>query len=211
MRWLRVRRLRSCGTDPERSRAVQRRNPAGKRSPLPGNAGICKTVPALRKACYDTPSDAERDSCSIQSSQCSGRRKPTKPVRRPSPTWARVHQRQPPALRAPGHARPRPRGRAVMPLSLWKAGALAKGPVASPAEHISVRGPGLRHLPRQEPDRRELVEKRGEASTTGWSGCARPRPAIIKALPELLGRLVSEMTNGRSEDEIAIVGVRWKS
>ena len=57
-----------------------------------------------------------------------------------------------------------------------------------------------------------LVEIRGrDHRSRPANGCARPRRGHDVGLPELLGRLVSELTNGRSEDDIAIVGVRWTS
>jgi serine phosphatase RsbU (regulator of sigma subunit) len=56
-----------------------------------------------------------------------------------------------------------------------------------------------------------LVELRGESLD---QGLARLREFATRAetgLPELLGALVSEMPHGASEDDIAIVGVRWTS
>jgi serine phosphatase RsbU (regulator of sigma subunit) len=56
-----------------------------------------------------------------------------------------------------------------------------------------------------------LVELRGESLD---QGLARLRELAIRrdgGLPELLGALVSEMPRGASEDDIAIVGVRWTS
>jgi serine phosphatase RsbU (regulator of sigma subunit) len=56
-----------------------------------------------------------------------------------------------------------------------------------------------------------LVEKRGESIDDGLERLRAAATGHHEALPDLLGRLVSEMANGRSEDDIAIVGVRWKS
>ena len=56
-----------------------------------------------------------------------------------------------------------------------------------------------------------LVETRGEALDRGLERLRVAATSHDVGLPELLGRLVSEMTNGRSQDDIAIVGVRWKS
>ena len=45
-------------------------------------------------------------------------------------------------------------------------------------------------------------------------GLERLRAAATRhrvGLPELLGTLVAELVDGRSEDDIAIVGVRWTS
>jgi serine phosphatase RsbU (regulator of sigma subunit) len=56
-----------------------------------------------------------------------------------------------------------------------------------------------------------LVEKRGESLDDGLE---RLRVAATRhhvALPELLGMLVTELVDGHSEDDIAIVGVRWTS
>ena len=56
-----------------------------------------------------------------------------------------------------------------------------------------------------------LVELRGE---TLGQGLARLREVATRGdhdLPELLGTLVSEMPRGSSEDDTAIVGVRWTS
>jgi serine phosphatase RsbU (regulator of sigma subunit) len=56
-----------------------------------------------------------------------------------------------------------------------------------------------------------LVERRGEALD---HGLARLRQAAVGnhvGLPELLNRLVSEMRRGPSEDDTAIVGLRWRS
>ncbi|HYZ80366.1 MAG TPA: PP2C family protein-serine/threonine phosphatase, partial [Solirubrobacteraceae bacterium] len=56
-----------------------------------------------------------------------------------------------------------------------------------------------------------LVETRGESLDEGLE---RLRAAAIRhhvGLSELLGNLVTELVNGRSMDDIAIVGVRWTS
>ncbi len=56
-----------------------------------------------------------------------------------------------------------------------------------------------------------LVERRGESLD---SGLERLRAAAIAShieLPQLLGRLLSELRRGRSDDDTAIVGVRWKT
>jgi serine phosphatase RsbU (regulator of sigma subunit) len=56
-----------------------------------------------------------------------------------------------------------------------------------------------------------LVETRGESLDEGLE---RLRVAATRhdvGLPDLLGTLVTELVNGRSEDDIAIVGVRWTS
>ncbi|MFZ1995541.1 MAG: PP2C family protein-serine/threonine phosphatase, partial [Solirubrobacteraceae bacterium] len=56
-----------------------------------------------------------------------------------------------------------------------------------------------------------LVERRGESIDQGLDRLRTAATGDDVGLPELLARLVSEMANGRSEDDIAIVGVRWKS
>jgi serine phosphatase RsbU (regulator of sigma subunit) len=56
-----------------------------------------------------------------------------------------------------------------------------------------------------------LVERRGESIDEGLDRLRTAATGHDVALPELLGRLVSQMANGRSEDDIAIVGVRWTS
>jgi serine phosphatase RsbU (regulator of sigma subunit) len=56
-----------------------------------------------------------------------------------------------------------------------------------------------------------LVERRGESIDEGLDRLRTAATGHDVGLPELLGRLVSEMANGPSEDDIAIVGVRWKS
>lgn len=56
-----------------------------------------------------------------------------------------------------------------------------------------------------------LVERRGEALDRGLERLRIAATSHDVVLPELLGRLVTEMTNGRSQDDIAIVGVRWTS
>jgi hypothetical protein len=56
-----------------------------------------------------------------------------------------------------------------------------------------------------------LVERRGESIDQGLDRLRTAATGHDLGLPELLGRLVSEMANARSEDDIAIVGVRWKS
>jgi serine phosphatase RsbU (regulator of sigma subunit) len=56
-----------------------------------------------------------------------------------------------------------------------------------------------------------LVEVRGETLDQGLERLRVAATSHDVGLPELLGRLVSDMTNGRSQDDIAIVGVRWKS
>jgi hypothetical protein len=56
-----------------------------------------------------------------------------------------------------------------------------------------------------------LVELRGESLD---QGLARLREFAMRGdpgLPELLGTLVSDMPRGASDDDIAIVGVRWTS
>ncbi|MGH2891906.1 MAG: PP2C family protein-serine/threonine phosphatase [Solirubrobacteraceae bacterium] len=54
-----------------------------------------------------------------------------------------------------------------------------------------------------------LVERRGETIDQGLDRLRAAATSHDVGLPELLGKLVSEMANGRSEDDIAIVGVRW--
>jgi serine phosphatase RsbU (regulator of sigma subunit) len=54
-----------------------------------------------------------------------------------------------------------------------------------------------------------LVERRGESLDEGLERLRTAATGDDVGLPELLGRLVSDMANGRSEDDIAIVGVRW--
>jgi serine phosphatase RsbU (regulator of sigma subunit) len=56
-----------------------------------------------------------------------------------------------------------------------------------------------------------LVERRGESIDQGLERLRTAATGHDVGLPELLGRLVSDMANGRSEDDIAIVGVRWTS
>jgi serine phosphatase RsbU (regulator of sigma subunit) len=56
-----------------------------------------------------------------------------------------------------------------------------------------------------------LVERRGESIDEGLERLRTAATAQDGELPELLGRLVSDMANGGSEDDIAIVGVRWTS
>ena len=56
-----------------------------------------------------------------------------------------------------------------------------------------------------------LVERRGESLDEGLERLRTAATGHDVGLPELLGRLVSDMANGRSEDDIAIVGVRWTS
>ena len=54
-----------------------------------------------------------------------------------------------------------------------------------------------------------LVERRGESIDRGL---ARLRDAALQAdgnLPDLLGRLVGELRHGHSDDDTAIVGLRW--
>jgi GAF domain-containing protein len=56
-----------------------------------------------------------------------------------------------------------------------------------------------------------LVETRGESIDQGLERLRVAASGHDVALPELLRRLVSEMANGNSQDDIAIVGVRWTS
>jgi serine phosphatase RsbU (regulator of sigma subunit) len=56
-----------------------------------------------------------------------------------------------------------------------------------------------------------LVEMRGESIDQGLERLRAAATSHDVALPQLLGSLVSELVNGRSEDDIAIVGVRWTS
>jgi serine phosphatase RsbU (regulator of sigma subunit) len=56
-----------------------------------------------------------------------------------------------------------------------------------------------------------LVERRGESIDQGLERLRAAATGDDVGLPELLGGLVSDMANGRSEDDIAIVGVRWTS
>lgn len=56
-----------------------------------------------------------------------------------------------------------------------------------------------------------LVERRGESIDDGLDRLRAAGTGDDVALPELLGRLVSTTANGRSQDDIAIVGVRWTS
>jgi serine phosphatase RsbU (regulator of sigma subunit) len=56
-----------------------------------------------------------------------------------------------------------------------------------------------------------LVERRGEALD---NGLARLREAAVSnhaTLPDLLDRIIAEMRPGPSEDDTAIVGLRWSS
>jgi len=56
-----------------------------------------------------------------------------------------------------------------------------------------------------------LVELRGESLDQGLARLREVATSGDHDLPELLGTLVSEMPRGSSEDDIAIVGVRWTS
>ena len=56
-----------------------------------------------------------------------------------------------------------------------------------------------------------LVEVRGETIDQGLDRLRVAATSHDVGLPELLGKLVSDMANARSEDDIAIVGVRWTS
>ncbi|MGZ4243711.1 MAG: PP2C family protein-serine/threonine phosphatase [Solirubrobacteraceae bacterium] len=56
-----------------------------------------------------------------------------------------------------------------------------------------------------------LVETRGESLDAGLERLRAAATRHHVGLPELLGMLVNELVNGRSEDDIAIVGVRWTS
>ncbi len=56
-----------------------------------------------------------------------------------------------------------------------------------------------------------LVETRGESLDEGLDRLRAAATSHDVGLPELLGTLVSEMTNGGAKDDIAIVGVRWTS
>jgi len=56
-----------------------------------------------------------------------------------------------------------------------------------------------------------LVETRGENLDRGLERLRAAASSHDVGLPELLGRLVSEMGDGHSQDDIAIVGVRWTS
>jgi serine phosphatase RsbU (regulator of sigma subunit) len=54
-----------------------------------------------------------------------------------------------------------------------------------------------------------LVERRGESLDEGLERLRAAAAGHHVGLSELLGKLVSELVDGRSEDDIAIVGVRW--
>ncbi len=56
-----------------------------------------------------------------------------------------------------------------------------------------------------------LVETRGESLDQGLDRLRAAATRHDVGLPELLGTLVGEMSNGGSQDDIAIVGVRWTS
>ena len=56
-----------------------------------------------------------------------------------------------------------------------------------------------------------LVETRGESLDQGLERLRAAATGQHVGLPELLGTLVTEMANGGSDDDIAIVGVRWTS
>jgi serine phosphatase RsbU (regulator of sigma subunit) len=56
-----------------------------------------------------------------------------------------------------------------------------------------------------------LVEVRGETLDQGLERLRAAATSHDVGLPELLGKLLSDMANDRSEDDIAIVGVRWTS
>jgi serine phosphatase RsbU (regulator of sigma subunit) len=54
-----------------------------------------------------------------------------------------------------------------------------------------------------------LVERRGESLDEGLERLRTAATRHDVGLPELLGELVTELVDGRSKDDIAIVGVRW--
>ncbi|MGZ4350611.1 MAG: SpoIIE family protein phosphatase, partial [Solirubrobacteraceae bacterium] len=56
-----------------------------------------------------------------------------------------------------------------------------------------------------------LVETRGESLDARLERLRAAATRHHVGLPELLGMLVNELVNGRSKDDIAIVGVRWTS
>ncbi|HEX4008550.1 MAG TPA: PP2C family protein-serine/threonine phosphatase [Solirubrobacteraceae bacterium] len=56
-----------------------------------------------------------------------------------------------------------------------------------------------------------LVELRGESLDQGLERLRAAAAGDHSELPDLLGRLVTELPHGPSEDDIAIVGVRWTS
>lgn len=56
-----------------------------------------------------------------------------------------------------------------------------------------------------------LVELRGESLDQGLARLRKVASHVDGALPELLSTLVRELPHGSSEDDIAIVGVRWTS
>jgi serine phosphatase RsbU (regulator of sigma subunit) len=56
-----------------------------------------------------------------------------------------------------------------------------------------------------------LVERRGESLDQGLDRLRHAATSHDVGLSELLGTLVTEMANGGSQDDIAIVGVRWTS
>jgi len=56
-----------------------------------------------------------------------------------------------------------------------------------------------------------LVERRGEELDRGLERLRTAATADHQGLPELLGTLVAELRHGPSEDDTAIVGLRWKN
>ena len=56
-----------------------------------------------------------------------------------------------------------------------------------------------------------LVELRGESLDQGLARLREVATRHDAALPDLLSTLVRELPHGSSEDDIAIVGVRWTS
>jgi serine phosphatase RsbU (regulator of sigma subunit) len=56
-----------------------------------------------------------------------------------------------------------------------------------------------------------LVETRGESLDEGLERLRAAATRHRVGLPELLETLVTDLVDGRSEDDIAIVGVRWTS
>lgn len=56
-----------------------------------------------------------------------------------------------------------------------------------------------------------LVERRGEQLDTGLERLRNSALRRTLTLPELLGKLVADLTAGEAKDDIAIVGLRWTS
>ncbi|HEY2438936.1 MAG TPA: SpoIIE family protein phosphatase, partial [Solirubrobacteraceae bacterium] len=56
-----------------------------------------------------------------------------------------------------------------------------------------------------------LIERSGESIDEGLERARTEAAGDEVELPELLDRLVAAVPGGRGEDDIAIVGVRWRT